>query len=609
MGGAVSSGRDNNELVDNLKEGSYIRTPEVERVFRALDRGDYMLPGDRERAYKDIAWRSGLLHLSSPCIYSEVMEGLELNPGLSFLNIGSGTGYLSTMVGLVLGSGGISHGVELHAKVVEYAIMMQRKFIERSYAIDDFDFCEPKFFLGNGLCLSPLTAAYDRVYCGAACPEKYANYFKQLIRIGGILVMPLNDTLVQVRRVGAREWVTRSLLNVSFAPLQLPNEDDGTEAASNTGTDARQTLTLDEQTPPALQVLSRGAIRRALLRGLLCRHPELREVPRVPVPRSTRTSRNTRRCPRRICIPINENRARNFNMFHDLEREDGANEMNALLSLVLSMGENRVAGALRFDASSDTSNSADDSSEPECDLAPEPDPEDSDAPRIRLVNQTTGELGRYLQPMNLQPRYPRPLTVEFHDVDETAPPPQPQSQPQPQPPLTADRDLPADVDVYLDNTEEPRGLSASDMEWEESRTAAGRRQPSSDDDTESASKGIEGKRQKLDSGIGEANSPSSSSQEKTERSTTSDTGDATDDTEPPLADGKYLLEEWSECGGEPRRRAARRAAGGGGGGDGGGAASEATRRRRARLVRRALSDLPLPQMLKVYVNWGRSLPQ
>lgn len=80
---------------------------------------------------------------------SEVMEGLELKPGLSFLNIGSGTGYLSTLAGLILGTSGTSHGVEVHPCIVEYASMKLEQFIENSPSLDDFDFCEPKFFIGK----------------------------------------------------------------------------------------------------------------------------------------------------------------------------------------------------------------------------------------------------------------------------------------------------------------------------------------------------------------------------------------------------------------------------------------------------------------------------
>ncbi len=103
MGGAVSAGEDNDELIDNLKEAQYIRSDLVEHAFRAIDRADYYLEEFCDSAYKDLAWRHGNIHLSAPCIYSEVMEALDLQPGLSFLNLGSGTGYLSTMVGLILG--------------------------------------------------------------------------------------------------------------------------------------------------------------------------------------------------------------------------------------------------------------------------------------------------------------------------------------------------------------------------------------------------------------------------------------------------------------------------------------------------------------------------
>uniref|UniRef100_A0A8B9XA95 Protein-L-isoaspartate (D-aspartate) O-methyltransferase domain containing 2 n=1 Tax=Bos mutus grunniens TaxID=30521 RepID=A0A8B9XA95_BOSMU len=70
MGGAVSAGEDNDELIDNLKEAQYIRSELVEQAFRAIDRADYYLEEFKE-AYKDLAWKHGNIHLSAPCIYSE----------------------------------------------------------------------------------------------------------------------------------------------------------------------------------------------------------------------------------------------------------------------------------------------------------------------------------------------------------------------------------------------------------------------------------------------------------------------------------------------------------------------------------------------------------
>ena len=71
--------------------------------LRCVDRGDYVLRSDNLRAYADSAWRSGHLHMSAPCIYAEVLDCLELKPGVSFLNMGSGTGYLSTIAGHIIG--------------------------------------------------------------------------------------------------------------------------------------------------------------------------------------------------------------------------------------------------------------------------------------------------------------------------------------------------------------------------------------------------------------------------------------------------------------------------------------------------------------------------
>lgn len=103
MGGSVSAGRDNDELIDNLVEAGFIKSPLIERAFRAVDRGIFYLESAKDAAYRDLAWRDGHFHISAPCIYTKVMDALDLKPNQYFLNIGSGTGYFSSMVGLILG--------------------------------------------------------------------------------------------------------------------------------------------------------------------------------------------------------------------------------------------------------------------------------------------------------------------------------------------------------------------------------------------------------------------------------------------------------------------------------------------------------------------------
>lgn len=254
MGGAVSAGEDNDNLVDNLVSANYIRTEKLIDIFRAVDRGHYYLKGHRSSAYHDIAWKLNHLHLSAPCIYSEVMEHLDLQPGMSFLNLGSGTGYLSTMAGLVLGSTGINHGIEIHADVVDYAREKLKEYMAMAPAFDRFEFCEPKFTVGNCLLLPPDTPGYDRVYCGAACPPEYASYLMNLLNIGGKLVLPLEDQLQVKTRTGEQAWESENALSVSFANLITPN------SSSN---DVKMTKPPDRSVA-TLQELARFSVRRVI---------------------------------------------------------------------------------------------------------------------------------------------------------------------------------------------------------------------------------------------------------------------------------------------------------------------------------------------------------
>lgn len=55
--------------------------------------------------------------------------------------------------------------------------------------------------MGNCLEIATDSHQYDRIYCGAGVQKDHENYMKVLLKIGGILVMPIED---QVRIIRAK---------------------------------------------------------------------------------------------------------------------------------------------------------------------------------------------------------------------------------------------------------------------------------------------------------------------------------------------------------------------------------------------------------------------
>ena len=112
---------------------------------------------------------------------------------MSFLNMGSGIGYLSTIVGQLLGPYGASHGIELHEENVRFAYERVAQFIRSAPSFEGSWFCEPQFKVGNCLNINPTYRHYDRIYCGAACPKEHLDFVRSLLNEGGILIAPVEQ--------------------------------------------------------------------------------------------------------------------------------------------------------------------------------------------------------------------------------------------------------------------------------------------------------------------------------------------------------------------------------------------------------------------------------
>lgn len=111
---------------------------------------------------------------------------------MSFLNIGSGTGYFSMLAGYIIGSKGLNHGVELRANLVEHANECCDEFLMYTPKMRKV-ICYPQFIAGNCFHIDALAQKYDRVYCGAACPRQKTSFFLQLLKPGGFVIVPSNS--------------------------------------------------------------------------------------------------------------------------------------------------------------------------------------------------------------------------------------------------------------------------------------------------------------------------------------------------------------------------------------------------------------------------------
>jgi len=255
-----SSGETNTELVNNLLENGLISSSAVEQGFRNVDRKLFVPKGNEDIAYSDQPLKEGNIHISAPHIYCSALEALDLQPNscMSFLNIGSGTGYLSCIAAEILGPRSLNVGVDIYEDVVQHCrnsingwksakmTACGKRRASGTMAFnshrDSVSSIPPiEIIHGNGLeissCVGESVVGFDRIYIGASIEKADLPNIKSLLCPGGMIVGPVEDELVKIIRIGKKqkkdtddddsvdemEFTTQVFSSVRFAALsKLP---------------------------------------------------------------------------------------------------------------------------------------------------------------------------------------------------------------------------------------------------------------------------------------------------------------------------------------------------------------------------------------------------
>lgn len=209
-------------------------------------------------------------------MYVTVLEALDLQPGQSFLNVGSGSGYLCCLASCLLGKQGLIHGIEVNAQAVDHS----RECIRRWQLSQNQSENPPtttrasgggahedeSITIVHGNCFdidilsSAYNCRYDRIYIGAGCPENRKEFFYHLLAEDGILVAPINERnqMLKVRKLRGNIFQVNGISSVFFAPLIETNMRPDEVNIHGNRDNSTPLASLLELNPDSVQVLTRN---------------------------------------------------------------------------------------------------------------------------------------------------------------------------------------------------------------------------------------------------------------------------------------------------------------------------------------------------------------
>jgi len=219
-----STAKSNAELVTRLKcKGlapgvSLPFSERVEKALLAVDRGYY----SPRNHYFDSAQPIGYgATISAPHMHAYALELLKdhLTEGKKALDVGSGSGYLTACMAVMVGPTGKVVGIEHIPELVKMSI--------DNITTGNYDLMENgrvKLVVGDGRLGYPEEAPYDAIHCGAAAVDTIPETLVSQLKPGGRLITPVGpevgrQSYVQVDKQLDGTLRHTNLIDVMYVPL------------------------------------------------------------------------------------------------------------------------------------------------------------------------------------------------------------------------------------------------------------------------------------------------------------------------------------------------------------------------------------------------------
>ncbi len=211
------------ELVERLASRGFVHSEAVKQAFLRVPRESYVPPEAKKYAYVDAPLSIGMGQtISAPHMVVWMCELLELHPGLTLLEVGTGLGYHAAVCAEIVAPSGVSQenwGHVFTIEVISKLARQARRNLQESGLGDRVTVLE-----GDGSLGYAQAAPFDRILIVAAAPTPPPPLLAQL-KPNGLMVLPTGSKhswqkLVRIRKHDDGSFTEEDLGGVAFVPLR-----------------------------------------------------------------------------------------------------------------------------------------------------------------------------------------------------------------------------------------------------------------------------------------------------------------------------------------------------------------------------------------------------
>ncbi|MCX6738353.1 MAG: protein-L-isoaspartate O-methyltransferase [Candidatus Parcubacteria bacterium] len=199
-------------LINELIEQGWLKTDRIIKAFKEIKREDFIPEDIKNLSEINEALSIGFGQtISQPLVVAFMLEKLEPKPGDKILDIGSGSGWTSTLLASIVGDKGKVIGIEIIPELKEFG---QKN-------ASNYDFIKNgilKFVCSDGRDGYLEEALYDAILCSAGT-DSVPSALKNQLKIGGKIVIPIHNSICVFTKKSEDNFEKQEYPGFVFVPL------------------------------------------------------------------------------------------------------------------------------------------------------------------------------------------------------------------------------------------------------------------------------------------------------------------------------------------------------------------------------------------------------